>query len=671
MTSTHTHHHTHHHTITPSHARSHTPAQNNVDVSTATAALQLMELLDQKIVAVFHAETQAAAKCITDAVQSATPVARSAAASLASTLSASAVAALSSTQTAPGSSGAPASASAAFWSVLDQLPTTLAAITARVACLQRVLIRKRDVRSQRPVFETLNSLFTSLRPTDSTLPADAVQIDSSTMQTMGPLCGRFWVTVMVLMERELLALVERQGSLRAALETDFPKLARLLLAVRERVIAEAGDVVHAATLGSSDASISSMATGIPQPPLKGASTAVTGPSLPSLRAQRVLATRAGLLVSFESAFLGRSMKRLLEPIALTFPETGRFAPTPADTETLVRIMIGELRAVQSVVTLRDAVADNVTAALEALAKRAVEMTSSGPESMMLGASPTSVQERNIQVHNALNDVCRHLDAAEWSEIDGEARDKVLAGVNGVHAARATAVRSLLYAVESRCLDSVAAVTLSALSSSAAATLHSFGDWLHSCHASLLSRLRPSLVTREWAAQLCERLLVAFAYFTCLVRPLDQTGRMRLASDFAALEAALSPLLGMCNRRASDCGSAHVLFRQAKGILVAEMVQLGHLGKDATDARVAVMVLLHLFSRAPASMQAPHERASWLPLRFVMWLEEHSAADALQLIGASLDAYYRDAEASGATVFAETYPLMVSILRARSGPDGQS
>lgn len=56
--------------------------------------------------------------------------------------------------------------------------------------------------------------------------------------------------------------------------------------------------------------------------------------------------------------------------------------------------------------------------------------------------------------------------------------------------------------------------------------------------------------------ICSRCIELFVRHACLVRPLGEGGKLRLASDFAQMEHALSPLC----RRVSDLGKSYRLLR---------------------------------------------------------------------------------------------------------------
>jgi hypothetical protein len=125
-----------------------------------------------------------------------------------------------------------------------------------------------------------------------------------------------------------------------------------------------------------------------------------------------------------------------------------------------------------------------------------------------------------------------------------------------------------------------------------------------------------------------RTIELFLRHTTLVRPLSNSGRMKIAADFAQLEMAIGPLC----QRIGDLGKTYRILRSFKPLLFqnAETISKSAAIGDLIPYSLVLQFLISCF--APNDIKSPHENMSWSLSRYSKWLDEHEKeSDRLALI----------------------------------------
>jgi hypothetical protein len=139
-------------------------------------------------------------------------------------------------------------------------------------------------------------------------------------------------------------------------------------------------------------------------------------------------------------------------------------------------------------------------------------------------------------------------------------------------------------------------------------------------------------SRALAQQLAQRCLLLFVRHACLLRPLSEAGRLRLAQDCAEVELAVA---GLCPLE--QLGAPYKGLRALRPLLFAETAALG----DVRSALLAELprscVLHHLLGRAPQAVLSPHARAGLTPAKYAAWLDRATEEDVWRGVRASLEA----------------------------------
>ena len=163
--------------------------------------------------------------------------------------------------------------------------------------------------------------------------------------------------------------------------------------------------------------------------------------------------------------------------------------------------------------------------------------------------------------------------------------------------------------------------------------------------------------RLCVAEFARRCVELFIRHASLVRPVGRQGRLKLAGDFAQLEAALAPL----NLKTQEYGRELLTAKAFRPLLFQTPSDI--VASPSVGGVVPYSVVLHhLFSRAPADLQSPYRVSGWSLSRYSRFLDDHPRErDRLMVISGGLDAYAQAVRERGETHYAVMYPLMKDLL----------
>lgn len=179
----------------------------------------------------------------------------------------------------------------------------------------------------------------------------------------------------------------------------------------------------------------------------------------------------------------------------------------------------------------------------------------------------------------------------------------------------------------------------------------------------LLRLMPSTNTATSGAEtICTRLvrnmasrvLIFFIRHASLVRPLSESGKLRMARDMAELELAVGQNLFPVEQ----LGAPYRALRAFRPLIFLETSQLAT-SPLLQDLPLSV-ILHHLYSRGPDELQSPLQRNKLTPLQYSLWLDSQGEDQIWKGIKATLDDYASKVKARGDKEFSPVYPLMFRL-----------
>ena len=140
----------------------------------------------------------------------------------------------------------------------------------------------------------------------------------------------------------------------------------------------------------------------------------------------------------------------------------------------------------------------------------------------------------------------------------------------------------------------------------------------------------------------------------IVKPLSESGKLKLTSDTTSLEFAISQYLSSHSLSLSSIGDQHKALRAFRPLLFLDNAELADSKKTAD---VPMLILLHhVLSRS--SLQLPHQAHGWTEGEYVRWLNEHGEDERIKMVEGVLTSWEdksKQAESAG-----EDQPLVETL-----------
>lgn len=374
----------------------------------------------------------------------------------------------------------------------------------------------------------------------------------------------------------------------------------------------------------------------------------------------------------EKAYLAASLTRMSEAVTVAFPGGTRTLPSPPDVQKCIARVHEELKAAEGSLHAAALVASTVGKAIVLLAERVGLMASAGSEVATMGGSCTSAQSRNITLFSHVQDVHRALVSVipKLSLMAAQAlvhpMEALKEGAIGIVAPIfKAAVENLeqaileIHATTNHWSDesssgeakTAATIALPAYVKELEVKLLSFRNEYLMKFTPVPIPSVPSFATSLVKRMAC-RVLVYFVRHAALIRPLGSKGRQQLSRDLTTVQAAV----GRCLFPVERLGAPFRTLRAFQTLLSMDTgdVSSGLVLRDIPK----IVVLHHLYSRAPPGLASPHTRTGLSPSQYSLWLDNHSAEAAGDGVKAALDAC--SSKAKGQQGFDEVYPLMMAL-----------
>uniref|UniRef100_A0AAR2L942 Conserved oligomeric Golgi complex subunit 5 n=1 Tax=Pygocentrus nattereri TaxID=42514 RepID=A0AAR2L942_PYGNA len=414
----------------------------------------------------------------------------------------------------------------------------------------------------------------------------------------------FWNSITQMLSVELQKTTEASTFLKQALEGEFPKLLRLYNELWKRLQQYSANI-QVAPVGSGSGLELDLTT--PENDIQDLFTSAKQDYDP----EKALKSS---LQPYEAAYLSKSLSRLFDPINLVFPQGGYSPPSSDEMDSIIKTIASELNVALVDPGLTVAVAKNVAKTVQLFCVKSEQLALMGSAVQPLLMSVTdSVEAILVTMHQ--EDFSGPLPAGDKPDMPCSLYMRELQGF--VARVMNDYFRPL------QCLD-----------------------FLY-----------------DSTEAIAQRAIALFIRHACLLRPLGEGGKMRLAADFAQMELAVAPLC----RRVSDLGKAYRLLRSFRPLLFQTSEHIA--SSQTVGDLIPYSTILHfLFTRAPAELKSPHQRAEWSIARYSQWLDDHpSEKDRLTLIRGALEAYVQSVRARQGRNFAPVYPIMLQLLqKATSG-----
>jgi len=519
---------------------------------------------------------------------------------------------------------------ATLWTNVDQLLEAVHTHVARVIHLQRILGKKQD-----PVSHVAYLAVLSAEGRDTSIAAMS------------------WRKVTDIVTTALTNAAAKSNFVKQALEGEYPKLVRLYCELWGRLRATAQQYNTVTVMQPDDAIV------------------IEDPFTLTTMSEKLRES----LSQFEHAYLARSLSRLFDPVNLMF--SGGSVPSQDEVSQVFSTFTSELGIAKVEPRLAAAVNKNIVKTIQLFCVKCEQSVKADADASQVIGYPTEAQKRNVKVVNILAEFSIGLERLVEDHSSLEHSDNLSQASTSVTVQMEAAIQPLLASVD----DAVEAIVLTmhnedfsmdGEAGTPAAACSLYMKELQTFLARISTDFLAQFTCKDFLAKqlqpLAERCIRRFVLHSSLVRPMGAGGAMRLASDCAQLEFALSTILGPTGHTAvgptglTALGPAYRLLRALRSLLFLTPVDMSNY--QGLGTVVPYSVVLHLlFSRSPSALASPHATVGWGVARYSQWLEDHEMEkDRLQLIQGSLEAYVAGARSRQDKAYVPQYPVLLDVLQ---------
>ncbi|XP_033050954.1 conserved oligomeric Golgi complex subunit 5 isoform X3 [Trachypithecus francoisi] len=526
---------------------------------------------------------------------------------------------------------------ASLWTNMEKLMDHIYAVCGQVQHLQKVLAKKRD-----PV-------------------SHICFIEEIVKDGQPEIFYTFWNSVTQALSSQFHMATNSSMFLKQAFEGEYPKLLRLYNDLWKRLQQYSQNIQgNFNASGTTDLYVDLQH-------MEDDAQDIFIPKMPDYDPEKALKDS---LQPYEAAYLSKSLSRLFDPINLVFPPGGRNSPSPEELDGIIKTISSELNVAAVDTNLTLAVSKNVAKTIQLYSVKSEQLLSTQGDASQVIGPLTEGQRRNVAVVNSLYKLHQSVRkvVSSQSSFPPAAEQTIISALKAIHALMENAVQPLLTSVG----DAIEAIIITMHQEDFSGSLSSSGKPDVPC--SLYMKELQGFIARVMSdyfkqfecldfvfdntEAIAQRAIELFIRHASLIRPLGEGGKMRLAADFAQMELAVGPFC----RRVSDLGKSYRMLRSFRPLLfqasehVANSPALG-------DVIPFSIIIQFLFTRAPAELKSPFQRAEWSHARFSQWLDDHpSEKDRLLLIRGALEAYVQSVRSREGKEFAPVYPIMVQLLQ---------
>ncbi|KAL9394722.1 hypothetical protein Peur_014007 [Populus x canadensis] len=373
---------------------------------------------------------------------------------------------------------------------------------------------------------------------------------------------------------------------------------------------------------------------------------------------------------FQTAFLAMCLSRLSDLVNTVFPVSSRGSvPSKEQISRIISRIQEEVEAVQLDGHLTLLVFREIGKVLLLLSERVEYQISAGHEARQITGPATAAQVRNFALCQHLQEIHTRISSmiAGLPTIAVDVLSPALGAIYGVARDSVTPLfKAMIDRLES-CILQIHDQNFGAHGMDAAMDNNAspYMEELQKCilhfRTEFLSRLLPSSASATTAGtetictqlvrSMASRVLIFFIRHASLVRPLSESGKLRMARDMAELELTVGQYLFPVQQ----LGPPYRALRAFRPLIFLETSQLG--ASPLLQDLPPSVILHHLYTRGPDELESPLQRNRLTPLQYSLWLDSQGEDQIWKGIKATLDDYAAKVRSRGDKEFSPVYPLM--------------
>ncbi|XP_051152031.1 conserved oligomeric Golgi complex subunit 5 [Andrographis paniculata] len=381
---------------------------------------------------------------------------------------------------------------------------------------------------------------------------------------------------------------------------------------------------------------------------------------------------------FETAFLALCLSRLTDLVYSVFPVSSRGSvPSKEQISRIILRIQEEIEAVQMDAHLTLRILREINKVLRLLAERAECQISTGPEARQISGPATPAQLKNFMLCQQLQEVHSRV-TAMISGLPTVAAEVLSPALGTIYGVAGDSVTSLFQAMLDRLESCILQIhdqnfgTLgidAAMDNNASPYMEELQKSIHHFRTEFLSRVLPSsgtvsvgteTICTRLVKSMASRVLIFFIRHASLIRPLSESGKLRLARDMAEIELAVTQNL----YPVEQLGAPYRALRAFRPLIFLETSQLG--SSPLLQDLPASVILHHLYSRGPDELQSPLQRNRLTPLQYSLWMDSQAEDQIWKGVKTTLDDYAARVRSRGDKEFSPVYPLMLKIGASLTG-----
>ncbi|CAH9099143.1 unnamed protein product [Cuscuta epithymum] len=380
---------------------------------------------------------------------------------------------------------------------------------------------------------------------------------------------------------------------------------------------------------------------------------------------------------FQTAFLALCLSRLSDLVNSVFSMSSRGSiPSKENIYRIISRIQEEIESVHMDARLTLLVLREINKALLLLSERAEYQISAGPEARQVTGPATSAQLKNFALCQHLQEVHARVSSLV-AGLPTIASDVLSPALGTIYGVAGDSVTSLFQTMLDRLEASILKIhdqnfgTLGMDNNNASPYMEELQKSIVHFRSEFLSRLLPpsssnplssstETICTRLVRSVASRVLTFFIRHASLVRPLSESGKLRMARDMAELEL----VVGQNLFPVEQLGGPYRALRAFRPVIFLETSQLesSPLIQDLPPS----VILHHLFSRGPDELQSPMQRNKLSPLQYSLWMDSQGEDQIWRGIKAALDDYAAKVRIRGDKEFSPVYPLMLKLGSSVSG-----
>ncbi|XP_075849867.1 conserved oligomeric Golgi complex subunit 5-like [Microcebus murinus] len=473
---------------------------------------------------------------------------------------------------------------ASLWTNMEKLMDLICSVCGQVQHLQKVLVKKRD-----PV-------------------SHICFIEEIIKDGQPEIFYTFWNSVTQALSSQFRTATESSMFLKQAFEGEYPKLLRLCNDLWKRLQQYSQNIQgNFSASGTTDLFVDLQH-------MEDDTQDIFIPKKPDYDPEKALKDS---LQPYEAAYLSKSLSQLFDPINLVFPPGGRNPPSSDELDGIIKTIASELNVAAVDANLTLAVSKNVAKTIQLYGVKSEQLLSTQGDASQVIGPLTEGQRRNVAIVNSLYKLHQSVTkvVSSQSSFPPAAEQTIISALKVIHALMGNAVQPVLTSVG----DAIEAIIITMHQEDFSGSSSSSGKLDVPC--SLYMKELQGFIARVMSdyfkhfecldfvfdntEAIAQRAIELFIRHASLIRPLGEGGEMRLASDFAQMELAVGPFC----RRVSNLGKSDRMLRSFRPLLFQTSENVAN-SPTLGDIIPFSVIIQFLFSRAPAEMKSPLQKAEW-------------------------------------------------------------